>query len=66
MNRAFFNSMQRGTTEKVTRINRLGMVSTTPHFPTELTIGPTKLECYIALGWKGLLKTNILVYWAHA
>jgi ABC-type lipoprotein release transport system permease subunit len=27
--------------------------------------GPNKLECYITLGWKGLLGTNALAYWAR-
>ncbi len=27
--------------------------------------GPNKLECYVTLGCKGLLGTNILAYWAH-
>ncbi len=28
--------------------------------------GPNKLECYITPGWKGLLETNNLGYWAHS
>jgi hypothetical protein len=27
--------------------------------------GLNKLECYIALDWKGLPRTNTLAYWAH-
>jgi hypothetical protein len=33
---------------------------------TILTNGPIKLECYITLGWKGLLGTNTVAYWAHS
>jgi hypothetical protein len=36
-----------------------GAVFTTLHF---LANGPRKLECYITLGWKGLLQTNTLAY----
>ncbi len=28
--------------------------------------GPNKLECYISLGWKGLLGKDTLAYWAHS
>ncbi len=28
--------------------------------------GPNKLESYTSLGWKGLLVTNTLAYWAHS
>ncbi len=28
--------------------------------------GPSKLESYITLGWKGMSKTNTLAYWAHS
>jgi hypothetical protein len=27
--------------------------------------GPNKLECYITLGWKGLLGINTIAYWAQ-
>jgi hypothetical protein len=33
-------------------------------FSSELTNGPNKLECYIDLGWRGLLITNTLTYQA--
>ncbi len=31
-----------------------------------LTNGPKKLECYITLGWKGLIGTNALTYWVYS
>jgi hypothetical protein len=31
-----------------------------------MTNGPSKLECYITLGSKGLTWTNTIAYWAHS
>jgi len=36
------------------------------HNTSQLTNGPNKLECYIAVCWKGLPETNTLAYWAHS
>ncbi len=35
-------------------------------FSLQLTKGTDKLECYIRLGWKGLLRTNALAYWVNS
>jgi hypothetical protein len=34
------------------------------YFTLNSRIVPNKLECFIALGWKGLPGTNTLAYWA--
>ncbi len=34
-------------------------------FYSKIKNRPNKLECYIALGWKGLLPDNTIAYWAH-
>jgi hypothetical protein len=32
-------------------------------FYSKIKNRPNKLECYIALGWKGLLRDNTIAYW---
>jgi hypothetical protein len=32
---------------------------------SDLRMGPSKLDCYVTLGWKGLPWTNALAYSAH-
>ncbi len=34
-------------------------------FSSQLMNGLNKLECYIAIGWKGLQRSNTLAYWAN-
>jgi hypothetical protein len=45
--------------------NGMSSLSRYPRSDLGSTNGPTKLECYIALGWKGLSVKNILAYWVH-
>jgi len=40
------------------------MSSIRSFFSSQLTNGSNKLECYITLGWKGLLGKTTLAYWA--
>jgi hypothetical protein len=35
-------------------------------FSLQLTNGPIKLDCYIALGWISLPGTNIITFWPHS
>jgi hypothetical protein len=34
-------------------------------FNSKIKNRPNKLECYITLGWKGLLPDNTIAYWAN-
>jgi hypothetical protein len=34
-------------------------------FSLQLMNWPNKLECYITLGWKGLIGKNVLAYWTQ-
>ncbi len=48
------------TIEKHFKVLVPGAIFITPHFRPKITNGPSKLERYIAIGWKGLPVTNAL------